>query len=136
MPTIRRKTNRKTEVIELLRSSGKALSADDVPELLSVKINKVSIYRMLSRCGEDGAIHSITGNDGRMYFALHTANGDGLNAHVHFLCETCRSLPCVDSTFAIPEMKGYAAESAQVLLMGTCRLCAQKIVKPRVHSAG
>ena len=136
MATIRRKTNRQTEVIELLRSSGKVLSADDVPELLSVKINKVSIYRMLSRCGEDGAIHSIMGNDGRMDYALRAENGDGSNAHVHFLYKTCRSLECVDTTFAIPEMKGYAAESAQVLLMGTCRLCAQKIVEPRAHSAG
>jgi len=42
----------------------------------------------------------------------------------------------VDSTFAIPEMKGYAAESAQVLLMGTCRLCAQKIVELKAYSAG
>jgi len=106
MATIRRKTNRQTEVIELLRSSGKVLSADDVPELLSVKINKVSIYRMLSRCGEDGAIHSIMGNDGRMDYALRAENGDGSNAHVHFLYKTCRSLECVDSTFAIPEMKG------------------------------
>ncbi len=80
---------------------------------------------MLSRFEEDGAIHSIMGSDGRMYYALHTDDHDGLNAHVHFQCKICRSLECVDTAVTIPEINGYAAESAQLLLVGICGRCTE-----------
>ncbi len=124
MSTIRRNTNQQREVIALINSADRALSADDVLEQLPFKINRVSVYRILSRFESAGEIHSIMGSDGKTYYASRKLAVKPLHPHVHFQCKTCHGLECVEADIEIPVISGYKAESAQVLLLGLCKSCA------------
>jgi hypothetical protein len=66
----RRETQSKTEILEALKASGRALSHDMIQDSLNTSIDRATIYRVLNSFCEDGKVHKIVGDDGNQYFAF------------------------------------------------------------------
>lgn len=123
----RRKTQSKTEIFKLLKTSGKALSHDMIQANLSSEIDRATIYRVLNSFCEDGKVHKIVGDDGKQYFALcpnceerkqiHSHN------HIHFRCLQCGKVECLERELSIPLPEGYKAKVHNLVISGFCDGC-------------
>ncbi len=61
----RRNTPSKEAVLDLLISTGKAMSRDAIEQKINVEIDRATIYRVLNRFCEDGLVHKIVAEDGK-----------------------------------------------------------------------
>ncbi|MDT0678547.1 Fur family transcriptional regulator [Autumnicola musiva] len=122
-----RKTQHQKDVLELLKSSDKALTADEIRESLTGKINKTTVYRMLERFSDAGKVHLITGQEGKSYYAFcNSCNEDHENSihnHLHFQCENCGHVECLSESITLPSLKGYEIHETQLLVIGICKKC-------------
>lgn len=122
-----RNTKHQQAVLELLKNSEKALTADKIKDKLETKINKTTVYRMLERFIDAGKIHFITGQDGKAYYALckscSTGENHDIHNHLHFQCEYCGSVSCIPEKITIPKLEGRIVKEAQLLLVGVCENC-------------
>lgn len=124
----RRRTPSKTEILETLRASERALSHDMIQSSVSSTIDRATIYRVLNRFCEDGKVHKIVGDDGKQYFAscancgeqkeLHSHN------HVHFRCLQCGKVECMKEDVSVPLPAGYVAKVHNLVISGFCRNCS------------
>ena len=121
----RRNTPGRTEILNLLKASGTALSQDMISSALEVDLNKVTIYRILARLQEDELVHQIQGDDGIRYYALcskcdeHHHNHD----HFHFRCLSCGLVQCLENTVVVSLPQGYVSQEINAVVMGKCASC-------------
>ncbi len=122
----RRNTKQKQGVIDVLKSSEAAMSADEVLDQLMTKMNRVTVYRILERFEQEGVAHRIVGLDGKNYYALCAEDCHAhahSDYHAHFQCKKCKNLTCVDVEVSQPKLDNYKIEECQVLLTGLCAEC-------------
>lgn len=124
----RRKTQSKQEIMEVLESSGHALSHDMIQEVISSSIDRATIYRVLNRFCEDGKVHKIVGDDGKQYFALCKECGEKKaihsHNHIHFRCLECGTVECMENEVSLPLPKGYVAKVHNLIVSGFCNKCS------------
>jgi Fur family ferric uptake transcriptional regulator len=122
-----RKTKSVREVISTFEKSTVAVSAVDLVERFSTKMNKTTVYRILERLEEDGVIHSFMGGDGlRWYAACSGCNAKHHHdAHPHTKCSDCGKVTCLEETIELPNVQGFQVNSAEILLIGRCEKCAE-----------
>jgi Fur family ferric uptake transcriptional regulator len=121
----RRNTKSTTEVLSIFNNSITALSHEMLQEKLNTKIDRVTIYRILSRFIEDGVIHEIIADDGKKYFAL-CDNCEGKHHHhnhFHFRCLTCGDVECLKEEVNVNLPQGYKAVTFNGLVSGYCLNC-------------
>ncbi len=122
-----RNTQHQKAVLELLKNSGKALTADEIRAGLIKKINKTTVYRMLERFSDAGKVHFVTGQDGKAYYALcENCKGDHSNTlhnHLHFQCENCGEVECLPEKVQLPTLGDYEIHETQFLIIGICKKC-------------
>lgn len=127
----KRETSGKRHVLELLENSSFALSQDMLEKNPELKIDRVTIYRILKSFEEDGKIHRIIGNDGKAYFALcrncNEAHAHHLHQHIHFQCKKCSKVECLTAEINLPIPKGYTVDDVNVVLSGQCNSCSQQV---------
>lgn len=123
----RRNTPSKEAVLDLLISTGKAMSRDAIEQKINVEIDRVTIYRVLNRFCEDGLVHKIVAEDGKQYFAVcaHCDNHSYPKNHFHFRCKKCNTIECLPQAVLFSVPNGYDVESLNCVLTGTCRDCAE-----------
>jgi len=121
----RRNTKQKQEVINVLKAHDIALSADEVMEKLALKMNRVTVYRILERFEKEGIAHRVVGFEGKNYFALcsNCEPEHHHDRHAHFQCRECKSLRCVDVDVIRPKLDNVQIEECRVLLTGLCETC-------------
>lgn len=119
----RRNTPAKQAILNILKTSKKALSFDDIEKLINIDINKVTIYRVLNRFFEDKVIHKIVASDGKQYFAFHH-NKKHSHDHFHFKCENCNTIECLDMPIEFNAPKGYEIYKTNCILIGVCNDCS------------
>jgi Fur family ferric uptake transcriptional regulator len=126
----KRETSGKRQVLQLLENSSSALSQDMLEKNPELKIDRVTIYRILKSFEEDGKIHRIVGNDGKAYFAVcrncSETHAHHLHQHVHFQCKTCNKVECLNAEITLPVPQGYSVDDVNVVLSGICGKCAVK----------
>lgn len=125
MATERRNTKQKQGVIDVLKEQKEALSADEVLDKLDLKVNRVTVYRILERFEREGIAHRVVGIEGKSYYAL-CSDCDAEHhhdRHAHFQCRECKSLRCVDVEVSRPKLDHVQIESVSVLLTGLCETC-------------
>ena len=124
----RRKTQSKTEILEVLKASGNALSHDMIQASIGSDIDRATIYRVLNRFCEDGKVHKIVGDDGKQYFAICSNCGDKKQLHshnhIHFRCLQCGKVECLDRDLSVPLPEGYVAKVHNLVTSGFCNECS------------
>lgn len=120
---------RKTQAVETLlnefqKSSG-AISAVELINRLSIKLNKTTIYRILERLEDDGVLHSFLGANGIKWYAK--CNGctkaAHTDAHPHFQCVHCGKVDCLSVDVQIPKIPNREVTISQILIQGKCEDC-------------
>lgn len=117
----------KTKIQELIVSSSVALSHSDIQKTLKGLCDRVTIYRILNRLLEEGVIHKIVDVDGVVkYAACHSCSSNHNHKHIHFSCQKCKSVTCledVEPSFKLP--KNYMVSEMNFTLSGLCPQCSQ-----------
>jgi Fe2+ or Zn2+ uptake regulation protein len=122
----KRNTKTKQMIMEVLSNSLSALCHEDIERLLAEKMDRVTIYRILQGFCEDGKIHKISGENGKMYYALcHCCSaGNHSDNHLHFRCIKCETVLCIDDPIVTPELsRGYSTSNIACLILGYCPNC-------------
>lgn len=124
-----RNTASKTAILELITHSEVALSHVEIQKLTGDLCDRVTIYRILDRLVNEDVIHKIATPDGTVkYASCHHNHGDHNHTHnhVHFSCEKCFSVTCLDSvepTYKIPN--NYLVKEVNFTLSGLCPNCIE-----------
>ena len=123
-----RNTTAKSAILELIETSEVALSHAEIQKLTGDLCDRVTIYRVLDRLLLEDVIHKIATPDGTLKYAAchhdHLDNHMHSHNHVHFSCEKCHSVTCLDSvepTFSMP--KNYLVKLFNFSLSGLCPNC-------------
>ncbi|MFN8712587.1 MAG: transcriptional repressor [Bacteroidota bacterium] len=123
----KRETSGKRQVLQLLENSSSALSQDMLEKNPELKIDRVTIYRILKSFEEDGKIHRIVGNDGKAYFAVcrncSETHAHHLHQHVHFQCKMCSKVECLNAEISLPIPPDYVVDDVNVVMSGICGKC-------------
>lgn len=122
----RRNTPSKEAVLEVLTTTGKAMSQDAIEQKIKIDVDRATIYRVLNRFCEDGLIHRIVAEDGKQYFALCVKCDETKLAdnHFHFRCTNCQTIECLPTAVHFSVPRGYNVESVNCVLTGTCKDCS------------
>lgn len=122
-----RKTQARTEIVQILRESKEALTHLDIQERLNGLCDRVTIYRVLDRLLEEGLIHKIVGmNNVTSYAHCHQCETEHEHSHdhIHFSCEKCHTTTCLDQVkpqFDLPE--AYQVSQVNFSISGLCPQC-------------
>ena len=120
---------RKTESVEILlkefQNTETALSTIELIKRLGKRINKTTVYRVLSKLEEDGILHSFLGFDGVKWFARCKTHTQVRNSdiHPHFQCISCGKTECLDIKVDIPKLVNREVLLSQFIIKGKCDLC-------------
>ena len=123
-----RKTTAKSAILELIQNSEVALSQIEIQTILNGLCDRVTIYRVLDRLVNEDFIHKIATPDGTVKYAAcnhaHNDHQQHSHNHVHFSCEKCKSVTCLDAvkpSFVMPE--NYLVQQINFSLSGLCPQC-------------
>jgi Fur family ferric uptake transcriptional regulator len=120
-----RNTKAKTEIHELIVRSDVALSHAEIQKSLDGLCDRVTIYRVLDRLLEEGAIHKIINVDGVVKYAgCHSCSTKHNHNHIHFSCQNCKSVTCLEGvvpSYNLP--KNYKVSEMNFTLSGLCPRC-------------
>jgi Fur family ferric uptake transcriptional regulator len=121
-----RKTLAKTEIQKLISSSSFALSHSEIQSSLNGLCDRVTIYRVLDRLLAEGQIHKIVNVDGSVkYAACHSCSEKHNHDHLHFSCQKCNSVTClenVEPSYQLP--MNYKVSEMNFMLSGLCPQCS------------
>lgn len=102
-----RNTTAKTEILDLISQSEVALSHSEIQSSLDGLCDRVTIYRVLDRLVEEDLVHKVVNIDGGVkYASCHHCETVHHHNHIHFSCEQCHSVTCLDDiepSFKLPE---------------------------------
>ena len=122
-----RTTIAKSTIQELIEHSDVALSQPDIQAQVGDLCNRVTIYRVLDRLVEEGAIHKIIDIDGLTKFmSCHQCEDDQHHKHhhIHFHCSVCNNVTCLHHVipqFNLP--KDYIVKEVNFMVSGICENC-------------
>jgi Fur family transcriptional regulator, ferric uptake regulator len=108
-------TNARKSILELLISSNKPLSYEDMKD--SISMDKATFYRNITIFEEESIISSFESNDKKRYFEI------AKTPHSHFICSSCSKIECIHKKldFNMPE---YKIEN--IIIKGICKDCLNK----------
>ena len=120
-----RNTNAKTVILDLITNSKVALSHAEIQELVHGICDRVTIYRVLDRLKKEDLIHKTVNLDGVVKYAgCHHSHENHTHNHVHFSCQRCHSVTCLDHvepSYNLP--KNYQVQEVNFTLSGFCPNC-------------
>ncbi|HEX8575439.1 MAG TPA: Fur family transcriptional regulator [Flavobacterium sp.] len=120
-----RNTNAKAIILDIITNSDVALSHAELQALANGACDRVTIYRILDRLVNEDLIHKAVDLDGTVKYArCHHTEQNHLHNHVHFSCEKCHLVTCLDTiepTFTLP--KEYLIKEMNFILSGLCPNC-------------
>jgi Fur family transcriptional regulator, ferric uptake regulator len=108
-------TNARKSILELLISSNKPLSYEDMKD--NISMDKATFYRNITIFEEESIISSFESNDKKRYFEI------AKTPHSHFICSSCSKIECIHKKldFNMPE---YKIEN--IIIKGICKDCLNK----------
>lgn len=108
-----------------LREQG-ALSIKDLQAELDGS-DRVTLYRILNVFTKNGVLHKIPDDSGLVTYGLchETCGADDHNHdHMHFKCDECGVVECLDQIIPSVSIPGYQVKEANLILKGVCKRCA------------
>lgn len=122
------KTPQRIAVLNILMNTVAPVNINNMKQALEKKtrIDRVTIYRILSLFKKQAIIREITSTGGANYFELATIEKP---VHPHFLCRNCAALSCLEpltfsqaSQWLSPD-KDYSIEHIEINISGLCANC-------------
>lgn len=125
--SVKRKTKSLGLILSIFENSTAAISVVDLIAKFKGDMNKTTVYRILERLENEGAIHSFLGSNGLTWYAkCHQCTSHHHNdIHPHFQCEECGKVECLEINIPIPTVDNKIIQSADVLLKGQCSDCME-----------
>ena len=122
-----KKTQTRTDVLQLFLSRNYALSHTDIESNLSKSYDRVTLYRTLNSFEDKGITHKVMGEDGIAKFALCDSCDEHHHSdeHIHFQCNKCKNIYCLDDVY-LPKLNfpnGYKVEDFSIIAKGICKSC-------------
>src|SRR5690606_15258605 len=93
----RRNTPSKEAVLDVLTTTGKAMSQDAIEQKINNDSGRATVYGVLDRFCEDGLVRRIVAEDGKQYFEVCIkcdAKNQAAN-HFHSRCTSCQTIECL-----------------------------------------
>lgn len=120
-----RNTTAKSVILDLIVKSDVALSHAEIQTLTDGICDRVTIYRVLERLMKEDLIHKSVNLEGTIkYASCSHCHGTHSHNHVHFSCQKCHSVTCledVEPAFKMP--KNYQINEVNFTLTGLCPNC-------------
>ena len=122
------KTPQRIAVLTLLLKATTPLSVRDISQTLAAKarIDRVTIYRILSLFKQHGIAREIASSGGTNYFEMASLENP---VHPHFNCRNCGELSCMEPlTFSqsrqlISSKEDYSVDHIEINISGLCAVC-------------
>lgn len=124
---VNRSTVAKSAILDLIEKSNVALSQPDIQAQIGDLCNRVTIYRVLDRLVDEGAVHKIIDLDGLTKFmSCHKCEDehDHTHHHIHFHCTKCGDVTCLHHVipqFVLPQ--SYIVNDVNFMVSGICKNC-------------
>ncbi len=121
-------TEHRKIILSVFQNEAKALAQSDIERKTKTSIDRVTVYRTLQTFLEKGIIHQVPTTDNLQLFALcgdHCGKGAHNDDHVHFECEKCNNVTCIDEV-TVPSVKlpkGFKFTKASMVVKGFCAAC-------------
>ncbi len=120
-------TKGRVEVLELFSRAGRPLAQKEIMEMLRLKLDRASVYRILNAFTEAGILHMAYVDRRSRVYELPGKCGAQKNAcHPHFSCRNCGMTACLENFKVYYKGalgKGFVAERQKVLIEGLCPAC-------------
>jgi Fur family ferric uptake transcriptional regulator len=120
-----RATKGRMEVLQLFFEAGRPLVHKQISEMLRLKLDRASVYRILNAFMQAGILHqAYVDGTSRVYELPDKC--EGTNCHPHFSCRRCGVTTCLDNlkvNYSGSLAKGFIAEKKKVLIEGLCPKC-------------
>jgi Fur family ferric uptake transcriptional regulator len=120
-----RATPARIRVLQTLRAAPTALTHNEIELALGTSaLDRVTLYRVLDWLVEIGLAHKNT--DVNRVFRFSAATAGEHATHVHFRCEHCGGVYCLDAAPPAPPIlpQGFSLSRMDLDLRGRCANCA------------
>lgn len=122
-----KRTSCREGIIEVIMSSDKALSENEIRDRLFGNYDRTTFYRSFKTLVESSIVHKIVVDNNLVKYALDN-QVTHKNEHAHFYCNECNSVVCLESVAiekpALPE--GFSSSEIDFVIKGTCKFCKEK----------
>lgn len=135
------KTGQRMAVLERLIRADRPLNAQEILKdtVADLKINRVTVYRILASLRDGGIIREIELGQGRCCYEMACLHNP---IHPHFRCRCCGCITCMAPLtlsqawewFARPN--GFTIEAVDIRLTGICDRCRNQNNCNTVASSG
>lgn len=130
------KTEQKKILLDYLSSHAeRAFSLEElVPPLVALGVGKSTVYRLVARLADEGAVRRYLREGRRGYTYQYFAKQD-CHAHLHLRCTDCgRVLHLCERVsdelrVLLSADCGFSLDGEKTMLYGRCALCAEKEVR-------
>ncbi len=121
-------TPQRLAVLKILQNADQPLSINIIREKLEAKtrINKVTVYRIISLFKKQGIIRDVLSAGGAVYFEMATSDHP---VHPHFSCKNCGALNCLTPlTFSqarqlTASRDNFRVDHIEINISGLCNGC-------------
>jgi Fur family ferric uptake transcriptional regulator len=93
----------------------------------SLHVDRVTIYRVLDWLVEKHLAHRIAGDD--RVWRYNAVADVHLDDHVHFKCNRCGRVTCLDEEVRNPQLSlppGFRSQQVEITVKGLCAECPQE----------
>lgn len=120
-----RVTDCRMDILDFFLTRKKALSFKDLEEAFTA-YDRVTLYRTLHSFSENGILHKIPDDSGFATYGVCHETCDPKehhHNHMHFKCNACGNIECVDQHLPNIHLPGYQIQEANLVLNGICQSC-------------
>ena len=129
------KTSQRLAVLDILLKATTPLSVNTIRQSLETKarIDKVTVYRILTLFRQRGIIREIASAGGANYFEIATLENP---LHPHFSCRNCGAFTCLaplpftQAPELILSKDDYSIDHIEINISGLCA-CCRNTAKPQ-----
>lgn len=122
-----RVTDCRMDVLGHFLDQKKALSFKNLEDKFQ-DYDRVTLYRTLHSFTDNGVLHKIPDDSGFATYGVCHQTCDAEehhHNHMHFKCNTCGLIECLDEHLPKIELPGYKVEEANLILNGICKACVE-----------
>ena len=122
-----RATPARVRVLRVLREAPTPLSHAEIEVRLGdMALDRVTLYRVLDWLVDSGLAHKSA--DANRVFRFSPAPAGEHASHVHFRCEICGGVFCLDAPAPLPPQlpPGFVLARMDFDLRGRCAVCAER----------
>ena len=122
-----RTTKHRVKVLSVLELAQRPLTHLEIQQSIpDQRLDRVTLYRILSSLTEASLVHQIQGFDGIWRFCSHDDDTDLCpGGHPHLLCTKCGTMWCMPEVrlqhVDVPE--GFKVSHKQMVIVGVCEKC-------------